>query len=83
MLYYQFKYRIFIWNQNTNKMKTQLFTLEPGDRFRFINERAAYKVKDKDFDDFHGAEVVFIDLATGKAYLAKGYAVQNEVITIN
>ncbi|MDH6535753.1 hypothetical protein D0T51_11605 [Parabacteroides sp. 52] len=64
-------------------MKAQLFTLEPGDRFRFINERIVYKVKDRDFSDFHGTEVVFVHLVTGKAYLATGYAAQNEVILIN
>ena len=64
-------------------MKTPLYTLEPGDRFRFLGERTVYKVTDRDFSDFHGTEVVFIHLVTKRAYLANGYAVQNEVIIIN
>lgn len=64
-------------------MKAPLYTLEPGDRFRFTNERTVYKVTDRDFSDFHGTEVVFIHLLIERAYSAKGYAVQNEVIIIN
>ncbi|MDH6343146.1 hypothetical protein M2480_001772 [Parabacteroides sp. PFB2-12] len=64
-------------------MKTPLFTLEPGDRFRFLHERSVYRVTDRDFNDFHGTEVVFVRLVTEKAYLATGNAINNEVIIIN
>ncbi|MDH6356969.1 hypothetical protein [Parabacteroides sp. PF5-9] len=64
-------------------MKTLLFTLEPGDRFRFSNDNTVYEFYILDISEENGIEVVYLHLANNKRYIRKGIGAMTEIVLIN